>query len=120
MRLGTVQVGVGSEKDLLELILVGEAIIRVDSSVQCDVIHPMISSLRAKNPYSGPGEGESSGGMAHRRQRERPTVIIPKLTGNNWHQKLPKKKKNQVERTRGHSRLPEGIRGLSRSPRLRG
>ena len=86
MGYGTVQVS-GREKDLLEQIPIVETITRVDRSVQCDVIQSMTFSLCAENPYCGPVEGESSGGTARPRKRERPVVVVPRPADNNPRQK---------------------------------
>lgn len=89
MGYGTVQVS-GREKDLLEQISIVETIIRVDRSVQCDIIQPMTFPLRAENPYCSPVEGESSGGTARPRKCERPIVVVPRPIDNNSRQKLLK------------------------------
>ena len=108
MRYGGVQPR-GGEKGLTELVRVGVAIARGDSSIQRDAIRSVVGSLRAVNPYPCPVEVEGGGGTVLRRHRERSIIVITKQFASETAQRRSSGQKNDTVLTTASSH-PQSFR----------
>lgn len=108
MRYGGVQPR-GGEKGLTELVSVGVAIARGDSSIERDAIRSVVGSLRAVDPYPGPVEVEGGGGIVLRRHRERSIMVVPKQFASETAQRRSSGQENNTVLTTASSH-PQSFR----------